>query len=75
MIRTGRTRGHRKLTVDNSYTPVNKSQSDIELSIKNGAKLVEVKWWNKIEYGIEYPEGGFTRIAKRIYDKLNNSKS
>lgn len=41
------------------------------LAIENGAKLVCTQLYNKVEYGIEYTTGGYYKITKTIYDKLN----
>ncbi len=40
-------------------------------AIKNGTKIVEQQFWNKTEYGVKYPEGGYFRITKTIYDKID----
>jgi len=39
-------------------------------AIKNGAKVVKKEYWNKTEYGLEYPQGGYVKISKTIYNKL-----
>jgi hypothetical protein len=41
-----------------------------QLALKSGATLVENNFWNKIEYGVQYPTGGYFRISKNIYNKL-----
>ena len=39
-------------------------------AIKNGAKLLKTEYWNKTEYGVEYPQGGYFKITKTTYNKL-----
>jgi hypothetical protein len=51
-----------------------KSTKDIDLvlnAIKKGGKVVKKEYWNKIEYGVEYPTGGYFKITKTIYDKVS----
>ena len=42
-------------------------------AIENGAKTVILTSWNQIEYGVQYPQGGYFRITKTIYDKINKN--
>ena len=51
-----------------------KSEKDLQVilnALKNGAKVVKKEYWNKTEYGIEYPTGGYIKITKTTYDKLS----
>ena len=48
----------------------NKDYDKIISAIKNGAKVVKKEYWNKVEYGVEYPTGGYFRITKTLYDKI-----
>ena len=48
----------------------NKDYDKIISALKSGAKLIQTKLYNKIEYGVEYPTGGYFRITKTHYDKL-----
>lgn len=45
-------------------------------AIKSGGKLVEEYvgiFSSKMEYGIKYPQGGYFKITKRIFDKVKKS--
>ena len=42
----------------------------INKAIEKGAKPVKLTFWNSVEYGLQYNEGGYFRITKRMYDKL-----
>jgi hypothetical protein len=51
-----------------------KSEKDLQVvlnAIKNGAKVVKKEYWNKTEYGVEYPGGGYFKITKTTYDKVS----
>jgi len=43
---------------------------DLQNAVKNGAKLEKNEFWNRVEYAIQYPQGGWHRITKRNYEKL-----
>jgi hypothetical protein len=47
-----------------------KNIDKVLIAIENGAKVVKREHWNKIEYGVEYPTGGYFKITKTIYDKV-----
>ena len=50
------------------------STKDVDMvlsAIKIGAKVVKKEYWNKTEYGVEYPSGGYFKITKTIYDKVS----
>jgi hypothetical protein len=49
----------------------NKNYDKVISAIKNGAKVVKKEYWNKVEYGVEYPTGGYFRITKTLYDKVS----
>jgi hypothetical protein len=42
------------------------------LVIEKGGKLISTQLYNKVEYGVQYTTGGYFRITKTIYDKLND---
>jgi hypothetical protein len=45
-------------------------------AIKSGGKLVEQSlsiFSSKMEYGIKYPQGGYFKITKRLFDKAKKS--
>jgi len=51
-----------------------KANNDIQIAltaIENGAKAVLVESYNKTEYGILYPEGGYFTITKTIFNQIN----
>jgi hypothetical protein len=54
-----------------SYNKVEGTLKEIMDEVKKGAKLEQVNLWNKVEYWIRYPQGGYHRISKRIYDAIN----
>lgn len=49
---------------------VDKDYDKIITALKKGAKVIKTEYWNKVEYGVEYPTGGYFRITKRHYDKV-----
>jgi hypothetical protein len=48
----------------------NQDLNKVLTALNNGATLVENNFWNKIEYGVQYPTGGYFRISKNVYNKL-----
>ena len=55
----------------NNFVCFNATVDKIISAIKNGAKVVKKEYWNKVEYGVEYPTGGYFRITKAIYNKVS----
>lgn len=52
-----------------------KAESDYnkaKTALAGGAKLVTTDLYNRTDYGIEYPTGGYFKITKSLYDKLKN---
>lgn len=48
-----------------------KDLEKIQKALNSGAVFVTREFWNKIEYGVEYPTGGYFKISKSVYNKLN----
>ena len=57
-----------------SNASINEKTNDLDKakqSIQNGAKLItETSWSGKESYAIQYPQGGYFKITKTIYNKL-----
>lgn len=66
----------RKIRQAKSTSNLNLAEMNIDVvldSISKGAILdIKEGWW-KTEYIVKYPEGGWYRIGKRIYDKLSKA--
>jgi hypothetical protein len=48
----------------------NKEYDKIVKALKAGANVVKIEYWNKTEYGVEYPTGGYFKISKPHYNKI-----
>lgn len=45
----------------------------VQKSLISGAVLEKTDFYNKTEYGIKFPEGGYSRITKKIYKLCSNT--
>lgn len=53
---------------------VNKNYDEILSAVTNdNAILVKRELWNKTQYAIQYKEGGYSLISKRVYDKIQKN--
>lgn len=60
----------KKPTKAKTYTKTEGTIESILADISNGARIERRDFWNKTEYWIVYPEGGQSKIPKRVYDKI-----
>ena len=53
------------------YNKVEGTLKEIQNAVINGAIIQQIDFFNKTEYWIKYPQGGYHKISKRIYDSIN----